>query len=1229
MTNNSNSDGNDLVSKEQEKEFGQLELVQEGDSKSNIAASNPSTEQGSIRNENVIPDRTLKSDGVGEELKEESSVAVATAAIAATAFNGSKDDTNTVDEMEPSHIPRRQSCQLRSSRRVREASTSRSSSLGLRRLPVDILLQPTSDFEALSDGELDESDQDQENDPASRRDATASSSAHHRNSNAQSPGGGPSTNTMAYYWSWRIHDLFLSPKYPLKFQLMVSFGSVNFCTTALVIISCILVSYYVGDSVKKINQKAFENRLVPGIQAKTVRYLAESMEQQFIPFDLVDIIEEAFQDRFQGYPNSIVGEDNSVPFRDIVTGRNIYPIVGDPMFLDWQVPADVTQDNYLEHVTNPLRWEHFLSKQPAVSTKSAVFYYQGSSCDPNATEDSENDLLYWPNCTAANHNITTGGVIHPVPTLGPIYRGSNDLLPLFKAIYEVTPDIQDLGLYFASMGAGASFFFPAYPRTIKDSYYTSVGCDWMATPNPIDPSLGPIGKPVEISRCHKKGESVSSTLYNPLERGWCRDQALNPHKTQVDAISDAFNGQDWLLSVGRAIYDRQTKAFVSCSMIAMSLASVEDKLRSSLVTNHSALSLVLFDVKGTVIKSTASPRSSGNNDQTLPTIDQLGVGLSQASYQELYARVQSALELGFDEQWDSETVKGKLAAIVVGDDDKYLVAVSPMPQVPEKYDPAYQPKLLVVMSTSTDDVFEGVRKLDEAVDSDVKNIIWYCLIVGAVGLGFATFMIILMTRTLTAPLRYINDSADGIVESFGHTRASEDDCAVDDGRSGDLDDDDNGKAVSKMEEAPSKTGDKTATKKSFAGSFCSPKTELNDVLQEFNVLMATFSGSKMAKSEKGRRVEVRNSFSLRAEFKDLYLSRKSPDFTYNQDLVIDSQGNETRSHQGEDYVDDQSNLGLIHLGSNIEQPFKSKSKSEKTDKSENERRKQFSSRLFIWTVALIATPLLLTTILIAAVVMYSMTTGFGASLRDAEAYFVKVNLDALSVHVSLRAEIVGRLTGVRVRDTYLMTRYFGWLLFGGVRQADSYTEMLSAAEPCKFYAAENVLECPYYQEHYACDCAWNETNSPPCQDYPQGSSRQLQKVGVSVESRDASTDGDRLSTSFPKVATSPETTEWWEDLNTVPGSEKGSSAAGHDFLYDRMRVSSAMPLFPVLYNYDRDKVNFLGLYIAFEADGMFLGYYGCGILGSESSSWQSTEDNGASNLRPELCPLGKFGYDPR
>ena len=27
--------------------------------------------------------------------------------------------------------------------------------------------------------------------------------------------------------------------------------------------------------------------------------------------------------------------------------------------------------------------------------------------------------------------------------------------------------------------------------------------------------------------------------------------------------------------------------------------------------------------------------------------------------------------------------------------------------------------------------------------------------------------------------------------------------------------------------------------------------------------------------------------------------------------------------------------------------------------------------------------------------------------------------------------------------------------------------------------------------------------------------------------------------------------------------------------------------------------------------------------------WKSTKENGAADFRPELCPIGKYGYDPR
>ena len=125
-------------------------------------------------------------------------------------------------------------------------------------------------------------------------------------------------------------------------------------------------------------------------------------------------------------------------------------------------------------------------------------------------------------------------------------------------------------------------------------------------------------------------------------------------------------------------------------------------------------------------------------------------------------------------------------------------------------------------------------------------------------------------------------------------------------------------------------------------------------------------------------------------------------------------------------------------------------------------------------------------------------------------------------------------------------------------------------------------------------------------------------------------DGNRNSSSFPSVASSPETTEWWDDPKTVPGWEKGSNASGYSTLYDRLRVSSAMPLFHALYNYDKGKENYLSQAIAFEADGLFVTYDGCFTVGAAvQSTWKSTVQNRAAKLRPNLCPVGKFGYDAR
>ena len=288
------------------------------------------------------------------------------------------------------------------------ASSSRSrhrkSSMDLRRLPDHILLMPNFDV-----SEYDGEDELQFDSQSKQSDLSQEG---------------------ANCWRRLIRCAFcLSNKYKLKTQLMMSFGCVNLLTVLLVMLVFVTTCYVVGDSIKDINQEEFETLFIRESQPLTVSYLAEALEKRFMPVDLVDLLHEAAQDRFQGYPNSLF-DDNMTPFRDIYSGRNIYPVKGAPMPMDWQVQKDVNESNYEEH-SQKSRYDTFLKTQRAVTTANANFMMQGV-CDPNDFDEASPN--YWPNCTDSNNNVTMGGVINPVPTAGPIYNMASDIVPLVKAV---------------------------------------------------------------------------------------------------------------------------------------------------------------------------------------------------------------------------------------------------------------------------------------------------------------------------------------------------------------------------------------------------------------------------------------------------------------------------------------------------------------------------------------------------------------------------------------------------------------------------------------------------------------------------------------------------------------------------------------------------------------------------------------------------------------------------
>jgi len=104
-------------------------------------------------------------------------------------------------------------------------------------------------------------------------------------------------------------------------------------------------------------------------------------------------------------------------------------------------------------------------------------------------------------------------------------------------------------MFYANSGAGASLI---YPGEVNDGTkgYTSIGCDWMNAQNPVS-SNDLIKDNSDLNNCHSDGEAVVGREYNPLERGWCRDQALRPNDFHATGpYLDAWTEGLWLLTFG-------------------------------------------------------------------------------------------------------------------------------------------------------------------------------------------------------------------------------------------------------------------------------------------------------------------------------------------------------------------------------------------------------------------------------------------------------------------------------------------------------------------------------------------------------------------------------------------------------------------------------------------------------------------------------------------------------
>jgi hypothetical protein len=341
----------------------------------------------------------------------------------------------------------------------------------------------------------------------------------------------------------------LKSSYSLRTQLLLSFGISAGFFMVLVVICALITALGAGRTVKNHSELLMRRQVTDNLLHSS-RLLAEKFEAFMNNVEgTVQLMVEVTQDRIAGYPLPNWEDDRFVPFVDRFSQTGAYPIHMPPAPLEWNLTVNLNASNAVEHLQERASW---IAMFPNCTTGSASFFFQGT-CDPTVTDPTS--ARYYPQCTNANNNVTTGGVVQPTATLAGLYQKSGDLSVFLKSLYESHPRALLLGVYFVNSGAGAYLQWPGGPnQAANNASYTSIGCDWLRMQNPY--TNVSMATEQEIARCHPAGTVVRNREYNPLERAYIRYAIMNygqvvwygPYALNDNGIA--------LMFVGKAVFDR-------------------------------------------------------------------------------------------------------------------------------------------------------------------------------------------------------------------------------------------------------------------------------------------------------------------------------------------------------------------------------------------------------------------------------------------------------------------------------------------------------------------------------------------------------------------------------------------------------------------------------------------------------------------------------------------------
>lgn len=533
----------------------------------------------------------------------------------------------------------------------------------------------------------------------------------------------------------------------------------------------------------------------------------------------------------------------------------------------------------------------------------------------------------------------------------------------------------------------------------------------------------------------------------------------------------------------------------------------------------------------------------------------------------------------------------------------------------------------VIIHRVSDDIFKDLQETENAIEDEFRYALRQALTILATGILFTFGFVFTVAQSLTKPFLWMERLAWGIVNhSDRYATGSIQYC---------------------LQNEPS-----------ISCKWLSAK-EIVELVNEFRKMVNGFSGSGASRVADTELFEIQNKITWQSDFRKIYTKTSSENglsflnelFKENNKEIInvfhhdskngvklddepslpstaDNASNED-SQGSPSLVQNTNTRYSVHPAPpklrNVSNIKTSTDKDGKWHHLLNSKVEPRKSSLFWSILLLIVLPLIIANLFAGIAITGNLSEINVKWLDEMEMMSLSLEIKTLQSIVGSKANQASARLQILSGHLHLLSRLAGWLAFDAINRSDAFPQTDVGSQECRDHNPTSS-SCPISS---VCPCEWGDLDlyNLTCTPESDNSSmhlRRLQHRHMFGQKHDT----DKIY----GYADTPANTSWWSDFAEIPGADFGSDASGYSTTYDRVRVLSAMAVLDIpLYNYARRNGHeqlFVGSMIAFQ-NGSGSGYRGCRQSYLEYSFFESTISNNASNIAPNLCPLGSFGYDPR